>query len=109
MSHFDDPKPFRGDLVFNNGTTLEGVEGELGRLVDPRQVQGARPVHAGRFACGWTRATLEVVGSRAKLQTAGGLRAQIRVISVVDREDEPGSHVEFEIIGSAIAGDLARP
>lgn len=100
-----EPKPFEGRLVFDGGRACDVVEGSLARVDDPH----GRKRHSGRMWCELPRTTLEILGPRATLHTAGGLKARIEIKGVVRDEDEGGSILEFDTVGSADAGSFDAP
>ena len=102
-------KPFEGRLTFDGGQVCEVVEGRISEDRDPRHghASGGRKVYSGKMWCEFTRATIEVLGRRATLHTAGGLKARIELKGV--SEDEEGSILEFDTVGSADAGSFDSP
>lgn len=109
MTSKSEPRPFVGRLIFDNGQVCEGVEGTIGEDVDPRHGNAGRKVYGGFLWTEWTRATIEVLGRQATLQTAGGLKARIAFKGVLDEEEEPGATIEFNSVGSPVSGSFDQP
>lgn len=106
MNQKPGPKPFAGRLIFDGGQVCEGVEGEITEGVDPR---GGRKIYSGVIGCDLARAAIEVLGRAATLQTSGGLKARVSFKGVLDDEEEGGSVIEFDAIGSPLVGSYDTP
>ena len=81
-----EPKPFVGRLLFDGGQVRESVQGEIGE--DAPAAPGKK-TYSGLLWCEWNRATIEVLGRQATLQTGGGLKARITFLSILDVEGRP--------------------